>query len=1226
MQDEETGQSYELELGKEVPYPERWGGVPDEKTNGEASPSNDAEVKSEKQGGKTTPTSANATPATTSTGRFSRRSSPRPTEQKSANEKSAAEEGGSSAKPSVGEDSTSNNNAQSTSSQGSPIRALRLPAIVRNRYSLGNSNSASTSARSNGTASRAPGEGLSEKATSASSGGSSSGGSLQNTSSNGLSQLMPGGLSRANRSSSSVSSAQLQVLNKQYHESLAASKAQSKASRNAQSKAGNARASVSRSMSASPSMRQSSRMAPTGSTEAAAEPANANLSLSGSADSEAQQSRQQQHYTAPARHYPIMSELPPSPPSDAEMESSADASPLARAGKAVSQQSQTQSQRDVRRPVLSAINTESVPPAQQQQRREYAQRQPSAASTSSTVYLSADDSNTPLADESVENDDPEDSSGLLTPTQKTVGGFGLVQDGEVLHSSPTKMTMDRIGGRPMSRSLSPTRGPRARTFSGGSGMLSTRAAAGPSSPQIGSGFLHPASAASTNQDSHHSSQLTPPRGQPVRRNTMESITGSLSDGSMKTRRPSTSGGIGLGGTVRRASKDRWMPGMSPADQLRQNSGDGASPPVQPTQLPASTSMSSGPLRTGDAGFDEEIARQEALIRKRKERARREEEEKASAAKESEAAADKPEPVIKPGISRAKSVLAKGPMSQLQGTGPGATAGATASGAPNGAAPAAAKEQDLEKAALVGNIINEGHVNYVLMYNMLTGIRIGVSRCQAKLKRPLRDEDYAAKHKFTFDIIGNELTPSAKYDFKFKDYAPWVFRELREYFYLDPADYLLSLTAKYILSELGSPGKSGSFFYFSRDYRFIIKTIRHSEHKFLRRILKDYHEHVKANPHTLLSRFYGLHRVKLPHGRKIHFVIMNNLFPPHRDIHETYDLKGSSFGREYPEERAREKKGATLKDINWIRRRRELELGPDKRGLFEAQLESDVALLKRLNIMDYSLLIGLHDMRKGNSENLRQEALQVVQPSKTTGAMTAKAAEAAPNALGATSSPPGVASNTINSPQSAPGDLVHEQGETILHTNGAAPPLVAPGKMNRRGSATTVGTSGDEEFFDAETGLLSPTSPTTGSAALPSTSPSKRATEKDAFALRAAVRRSDPKALGASSGVQLPARETSERRHFLFYQDEGGFRSTDEQNRPGHWIYYLGVIDLFTPYNSVKRGENWWKSLTQDARGISSVPPKQYGDRFVKFLSAIVRPLRWKDLPPGFDKVDEMKVD
>ncbi|KAI0633915.1 hypothetical protein C8Q77DRAFT_1156780 [Trametes polyzona] len=129
-----------------------------------------------------------------------------------------------------------------------------------------------------------------------------------------------------------------------------------------------------------------------------------------------------------------------------------------------------------------------------------------------------------------------------------------------------------------------------------------------------------------------------------------------------------------------------------------------------------------------------------------------------------------------------------------------------------------------------------------------------------------DEDYTARHN-----VGSEPTPSAKYNFKFKDYTPWVFRELHEdYFHLDLASYLLSPTAKYILSALGSPGKSGSCFYFSCGYRFIIKTIHHNRHKFLRRILKQYYEHVTLHPHTLLSRFYGLHW----------------------DIHRTYDLKGS----------------------------------------------------------------------------------------------------------------------------------------------------------------------------------------------------------------------------------------------------------------------------------------------------------------------------------------------
>ena len=224
-----------------------------------------------------------------------------------------------------------------------------------------------------------------------------------------------------------------------------------------------------------------------------------------------------------------------------------------------------------------------------------------------------------------------------------------------------------------------------------------------------------------------------------------------------------------------------------------------------------------------------------------------------------------------------------------------------------------------------------------------------------------------------------MTPSARYDFKFKDYAPWVFRHLRAKFKLDPADYLMSLTSKYILSELGSPGKSGSFFYFSRDYKYIIKTIHHAEHKLLRKILRDYYAHIENNPNTLISQFYGLHRVKIPYGRKIHFVVMNNLFPPHRDIHQTFDLKGSTIGREFKEENLERNPRATLKDLNWLRRNYHVEFGPDKKRLFIEQMRRDVALLQKLKIMDYSLLVGIHDLTKGNEENLRDKTLQVFQP-------------------------------------------------------------------------------------------------------------------------------------------------------------------------------------------------------------------------------------------------------
>jgi hypothetical protein len=97
---------------------------------------------------------------------------------------------------------------------------------------------------------------------------------------------------------------------------------------------------------------------------------------------------------------------------------------------------------------------------------------------------------------------------------------------------------------------------------------------------------------------------------------------------------------------------------------------------------------------------------------------------------------------------------------------------------------------LSKSTFPGMKIDERHSNYILMYDMLTGIRISVSRCQAKPSRELEFSDYTSNLHLAFDSSGNEFTPSSKYDFKFKDYAPWIFRSLREAFRIDAADYLV----------------------------------------------------------------------------------------------------------------------------------------------------------------------------------------------------------------------------------------------------------------------------------------------------------------------------------------------------------------------------------------------------------------------------------------------------
>lgn len=68
----------------------------------------------------------------------------------------------------------------------------------------------------------------------------------------------------------------------------------------------------------------------------------------------------------------------------------------------------------------------------------------------------------------------------------------------------------------------------------------------------------------------------------------------------------------------------------------------------------------------------------------------------------------------------------------------------------------------------------------------------------------------------------------------------------------------------------------------------------------------------------------------------------------------------------------------MKDLNWEKRAAKLQLGPVKRKLFITQLLRDVKLLVRMNIMDYSLMIGVHDIVRGNKDNVRNSTLQTFQ--------------------------------------------------------------------------------------------------------------------------------------------------------------------------------------------------------------------------------------------------------
>ncbi|RKP34136.1 hypothetical protein BJ085DRAFT_27831 [Dimargaris cristalligena] len=103
-----------------------------------------------------------------------------------------------------------------------------------------------------------------------------------------------------------------------------------------------------------------------------------------------------------------------------------------------------------------------------------------------------------------------------------------------------------------------------------------------------------------------------------------------------------------------------------------------------------------------------------------------------------------------------------------------------------------------------------------------------------------------------------------------------------------------------------------------------------------------------------------------------------------------------------------------------------------------------------------------------------------------------------------------------------------------------------------------------------------------------------------MAMRKAIVESDPVSLDAVSS-HLPDATFKELRNCIFYQDSGGFLATDENDRPTNKIYYMGVIDILTPYNSSKKFEHLVKSVVHDPHTISSVHPREYAHRFMDFM-------------------------
>ena len=71
------------------------------------------------------------------------------------------------------------------------------------------------------------------------------------------------------------------------------------------------------------------------------------------------------------------------------------------------------------------------------------------------------------------------------------------------------------------------------------------------------------------------------------------------------------------------------------------------------------------------------------------------------------------------------------------------------------------------------------------------------------------------------------------------------------------------------------GRSGSFFFFSHDHKFIIKTMTKGELNLFLGMFDELAQHYKQEPNSLISKIFGVFTVKMALTTEVHLMLMEN---------------------------------------------------------------------------------------------------------------------------------------------------------------------------------------------------------------------------------------------------------------------------------------------------------------------------------------------------------------
>lgn len=192
-----------------------------------------------------------------------------------------------------------------------------------------------------------------------------------------------------------------------------------------------------------------------------------------------------------------------------------------------------------------------------------------------------------------------------------------------------------------------------------------------------------------------------------------------------------------------------------------------------------------------------------------------------------------------------------------------------------------------------------------------------------------------------------------------------FIELRKLCGLSESTYISSLSRSRNWDAQG--GKSKAFFAKTLDDRFIIKEVKKIEIVSFIKFANDYFKHISysinSGSQTCLAKILGIYQVRHTKGGKevkTDLMVMENLLYG-RNFTRTYDLKGAVFARKI-EASGNEK---VFLDQNFVDDMRvsPIYIAGRNKHLFQRAIWNDTSFLTSINVMDYSLLVGVDKQKR-----------------------------------------------------------------------------------------------------------------------------------------------------------------------------------------------------------------------------------------------------------------------